>query len=45
MEADRWRKLEEKELRKNEMVHTLNWIDSAKKEQWNKIHKDDTNKR
>jgi hypothetical protein len=45
MEADRKRKLEEKETRKQEMVKTLTRIDSAKKEEWNRIHKDDTNKR
>jgi len=32
MEAERRRKLEEKEVKKLEMVHTLNRIDSAKKE-------------
>jgi len=45
MEAERRRKLEEKEVKKLEMVHTLNKIDSAKKDQWNRIHKDDTNKK
>jgi len=44
MEEDRRRKNQEKEVWKNEMVKTLTRIDSAKKEEWNKIHKDDTNK-
>ncbi len=44
MEDEKRRKLQEKEVRKQDMVKTLNRIDSAKKEEWNKIHKDLTNK-
>lgn len=43
MQEEKRRQLEEKEVRKMEMVKTLNRIDSAKKEEWNKIHKDTTN--
>lgn len=44
MEEDRQRKLQEKLQANHEMVHELHHIDSAKKEAWNKQHKDETNK-